>query len=328
MIQAGATGARPQVTPTGSPAALASCAPAYRVAFVTDVGGLRADQAAYDGVTQAIAKISCGHSELISSLRPSDYRSSFQRAVSLRSNLVIAGSFLLTDAVLDAARANPGTRFILIDPIVAPADLPNLLVIRFRDDQSAFLAGALAAMLTQSGVVAGVYGPAGASDLRQRAAFEHGARFVRRSIQMLGAFQPADDGAPYQNPTWGAAQARVFGSQRADLIFGGAGATGAGALKGAAAAGYLCIGADVPEPPDPRAPSCLVATTTTSITRGVELELLETARGSWVSGKVDLGLREGTVGLDAFGAGLRPEMQRRLQSIVDQLVAGTVTTGV
>ena len=327
MIQAGATGARPQVTPTGSPSALASCAPAYRVAFVTDVGGLRADRAAYNGVTQAIAKISCGHGELITSLRPSDYRASFQRAVSLRSNLVIADSFLLTDAVLDAARANPGTRFILIDPIVAPADLPNLLVIRFRDDQSAFLAGALAAMLTQSGVVAGVYGPAGASDLRQRAAFEHGARFVRPSIPVLGAYQPADDGAPYQNPMWGAAEARVFASQRADVIFGGAGATGAGALKGVAAAGQLCIGADVTEP-DPGAPSCLVATTTRSITRGVELEVLETARGSWVPGKVDLGLREGTVGLDAFGAGLRPEMQRRLQSIVDQLVAGTVTTGV
>src|SRR2546429_9732976 len=72
-------------------------------------------------------------------------------------NLVIAASFLLTDAVVAAARAHPGTRFVLVDPLVATPGLPNLALPSFREDQAAYLAGALAALLTRPGLVARRY---------------------------------------------------------------------------------------------------------------------------------------------------------------------------
>ena len=94
-------------------------------------------------------------------------------------DVVIAGSFLLTDAVVEIARANPATHFVLVDPLVSPPDVPNLAVLTFRSDQAAFLAGALAGILTGNGVVAGIYGPAGAIDQANRLGFERGARFVQ-----------------------------------------------------------------------------------------------------------------------------------------------------
>jgi basic membrane protein A and related proteins len=327
LVQVGATGAPPQPAPLRSATATPSCARPYHVAFVTDVGGLRADGDAYRGMTAALSTVGCGKSELISSLRPSEYEANLRLAAGRHPDLVVAASFLLTDAAVDAARADPHTDFLLVDPILSPPGLPNLETLRFRQDQSAFLAGALAAMLTETGVVAGVYGPGGLADQQQRAAFEHGAHYGRPAVQVLGAYQPAGDGAPYDNPRWGAAQAEAFSAQRADVIFGGAGATGIGALEGAAIAGQLCIGAS-PAPPDPSAPSCLIGRTTTSVQSGVELAVLAAGRGSWRPGSFDVGLAEGAVGLQSFRGAARPDIQRRLQGIVDALVGGTLTTGV
>jgi len=90
-----------------------------------------------------------------------------------RYDLVIAGSFLLTDDVVQIARANPATHFVLVDPLVIPTGPANLQVLVFRDDQAAFLAGALAGLVTQTGVVAGVYGPEGTGDKNNRLGFEH-----------------------------------------------------------------------------------------------------------------------------------------------------------
>jgi basic membrane protein A len=328
LVQAGATGARPQPAATPSATAGASCARPYHVAFVTDVGGLRADGDAYRGMTAALSTVGCGQSELISSLRPSEYGANLRLAAGHHPDLVVAASFLLTDAAVDAARADPQTEFLLVDPILPPAGLPNLETLRFRRDQSAFLAGALAAMLTETGVVAGVYGPGGLADQLQRAAFEHGAHYARPAIQVLGAYQPAGDGVPYDNPRWGAAQAEMFSAQRADVIFGGAGATGSGALQGATIAGRLCIGASAAGPPDSGAPSCLIGSMTTSVQRGVELAVLAACCGSWRPGTFDVGLAEGAVGFQTFRGAARPDVQRRLQDIVDALIGGSLTTGV
>ncbi|HEX3629597.1 MAG TPA: BMP family ABC transporter substrate-binding protein [Candidatus Dormibacteraeota bacterium] len=298
------------------------------MAFVTDAGGLRADGPAYRGVTQAVGQIGCAKSELISSVRPSDYRRNLQLAADHHNDLVVAASFLLSDAVVAAAQSNPGIPFLLVDAVVLPAGAPNLTEIAFRRDQAAFLAGALAAMLTRSGVVAGVYGPGGTIDQQQRLAFQRGADYVRPGLRVLGADQPADDGAPYGNPAWGESQARAFAGQKADVIFGAGGGTGAGALAGAAAMGRLCIGVDVIALPAPEDPSCLVANARTSIDRGVDLEVVAAARGSRTTWLVSVGLREGAVGLDSFGPALTPEIQQRLRDIADKLIAGTLFTGV
>jgi len=238
-------------------------------------------------------------------------------------DLVIAGSFLLTDPVVDAARANPATHFVLVDPIVIPPDVPNLAVLTFRADQAAFLAGALAGIVTRTGVVAGVYGPQGAMDLSNRLGFEHGARYVRPGVRVLGAYQPAD-GPPYADPVWGADQARAFSRQHADVIFGAGGTTGQGALLGAAQSGVACINADVVAPSDP---GCLLATSVKFVDRGVQMTTTEAIAGRWRGGIRALGLAEDAVGLSPVTRRLQPEQLQQVQTIADRLAAGQLTTG-
>ena len=242
-------------------------------------------------------------------------------------DLVIAGTFLLTDSIVDVARANPGTRFVLVDPIVAPAGPANLAVLVFREDQAAFLAGALASMVSKTGVIAGVYGPSGATDQRQRAGFEHGAAYVRPGIRVLGAYQPAADGLPYANPGWGAAQAREFARQGADVIFGTGGSTGKGALRGASQAGRICIGADMVAPSDPAVSDCLLASAIKHLDRGVALIVADAAAGHWSGGARRLGLSEGAVELAPVQRELSAGQFEEIQTIAARLAAGVLTTG-
>jgi basic membrane protein A and related proteins len=292
---------------------------------VADVAGLdsRADAAVWRGVRDALRNLTCAHADAAVPKHPTEYLPLLQAYGG--HDLVIAGTFLLTDAVVDVARANPGTRFVLIDPIVAPAGPANLAVVVFREDQAAFLAGALAGMVSQTGVIAGVYGPSGAADQRNRAGFEHGAAYVRPGIRVLGAYQPAGDGLPYANPGWGAAQAREFAQQDADVIFGIGGSTGKGALRGAAQSGVFCIGAD--EVTDPAVSDCLLARAIKHVDRGVALIVADAAAGYWSAGPRSLGLSEAAVELAPVQQQLSAGQLEEIRTIAARLAAGTLTTG-
>ena len=291
---------------------------------MADVAGMRSsvDAAGWRGVSKALAGLSCGHADLALPARPSEYQRALQ-AYS-RHDLVIAGSFLLTDPVVDVARANPATHFVLVDPIVMPPDLPNLAVLTFRSDEAAFLAGALAGMMTRTGIVAGVYGPDGAMDRTNRLGFEHGARHASPGVRVLGAYQPAGS-APYADPGWGADQARAYASQHADVIFGAGGTTGEGALLGAAQSGVGCISADVVPSRDP---GCLLATSVKFVDGGVQMTVADAIAGQWQSGIRSLGLAQRAVGLSlGKDPTLTPDIRGRLNTIADLLAAGSLSTG-
>jgi len=320
LVQAGASGTRPR--PEASPSSRPSCATTFRIAFVADVAGLRSsvDAAGWRGVTQAVGTVACAHADLALPARPSEYLRTLQAYT--HDDLVIAGSFLLTEAVVEIARANPATHFVLVDPLVTLPALPNLQVLTFRSDQAAFLAGALAAIVTRTGVVAGVYGPDGAMDRSNRQGFERGARYVRPGVRVLGAYQPAGN-APYADPAWGAGQARAFISQHADVIFGAGGTTGQGALLGAAQSGVACINEDLAPSSDP---SCVIATSVKFIDRGVRMAVADAIAGQWQGGVQSLGMAQGAVALSlGTDRGLASDVRERLAIIAGLLAAGSIS---
>jgi basic membrane protein A len=323
LVQAGASGVRPAPAPSPSPTATPACASVFRVAFVADVAGLRSsvDAAGWRGVNQAVGEAACASAELALPARPSEYRRVLQAYA--RHDLVIAGSFLLTDAVVEIARANPATHFLLVDPLVAPPDVPNLAVLTFRTDQAAFLAGALAGILSGNGVVAGIYGPAGAIDQANRLGFERGAQLVRRGIRVLGAYQPAGS-APYADPAWGTAQARAFVHEHADIIFGSGGTTGQGALLGATESGTFCINEGLTPSNEP---SCVIATAVKFVDRGVKMAVADAIAGQWQSGVHSLGVAQRAVGLTLGNAPeLTNDIRERVLTLADLLAAGSISS--
>jgi basic membrane protein A len=323
-VQAGASGARPTVHTGPASASTSPCATYFHVTFVADVAGLSSatDAAGWTGVQSAMAHQPCLKANLISSKHPSDYADNLQAAADQHGDLVIAGSFLLGDAVVDAATANPGTRFVLVDPLVSTTGPANLATITFREDQAGFLAGVLAGLTSRSGVIAGVYGLEDEHNRDYRLGFDRGAMQVNSSVRVMGAYQGSQDGSPYANPEWGAAEARVFLGQGADVIFTTGDLTGIGALASAAQAGQSCI--TVAFSPDPSAPACLEGTVLLRIDRALAAITTETAAGHWQGGEHRFGLAGDAIELSWSATSPPAEVRHRVQVIADLLAAGKI----
>ncbi len=295
---------------------------------MTDVTQLDSpvDAQGWAGLQAAARANPCVLAELRRSTGPTDAEANLEVAAD-RSDLVIAGSFLLTEAVAAVASRRPAVRFVLVDPLVTLSPPANLVVIAFREDQAAFLAGALAAMVSHSRILGGVYGLESDAMTRYRHGFERGAAFIDPAVRVLGRYQGATDGPPFGNAVWGDAEARQFIDQGADVIFGAGGRTGQGALPAAARAGRLCIGAGFDDyVGDPSARSCLLTSALTHADVAVETVVLEAVAGRGLGGLRRLGLADGAVGLAPFhelDARVTPEMRRHLSELQTALAAGT-----
>jgi basic membrane protein A and related proteins len=300
--------------------------------LLTDVSGLDSpvDADAWRGVQAARDHDPCLHVEMLRPRQPATYQRDLEM-LAARDDLVIAGSFLLSDAVAIVAPERPATRFVLVDPLVIPAGHSNLAIITFREDQAGFLAGALAAMVTRTRVVAGVYGLEGGAMSRYRHGFERGAATVDGSIRVLGAYQGSSDGPPFGNASWGQAQARRFIALNADVIFGAGGTTGLGALAAAADAGRVCIGAGSDAfLTDVAARPCLLSSAITRVDRAVEIVVAEAWQGRWRAGPRAFGVNDGGVGLAPFRdheRAISAGMRARLATLTEQLAAGQLLDG-
>jgi basic membrane protein A and related proteins len=314
-VQAGASGARPTVHPGPTSAPTPRCATYFHVTFVADVAGLSSatDAAGWQGVHEAVARRPCLDAELMTPKRPSDYATTLQAAVSRHSDLIIAGSFLLTDATVEAAIANPSTRFVLVYPLVALSGPPNLSVITIRENEAGFLAGALAGLTTRTNIVGGVYGLEDDHDRRYRQGFERGAQAVNPTVQVLGAFQGARDGPPYANPEWGATQARAFLARGADVLFGSGDLTGQGALETTSEAAKACITVGIAV--NWSAEPCLIGAVLLRVDRAVGAIAEDAAGGRWQGGSRCFGVADGVVEIQ-LGPTVGPDVQARLRTVV------------
>jgi len=213
------------------------------VCLVTDVGRVNDgtfNQFAYEGMVRAAEEFGLDNT-FIETQAQTDYATNINTCVSEGFDVIVTVGFLIADATLEAATANPDVFFIGVDQFFV--DHPsNLVGIQYREDQGGFLAGALAAMMTESGTVAGVYGIDIPPVVKFRNGFEQGAKSLDSSINLLGVY--IDD---FVAPDRGASAAEQFLGEGADVIFGAGGPTGSGGIKRAAEEGIWVIGVDQDE---------------------------------------------------------------------------------
>ncbi len=163
-------------------------------------------------------------------------------------DLIITSTFDAAQATIDAAYANPGTDFILIDyAVVSPP--PNLMCVVFDVDQSSFPCGFLAAYWAYSQnnsyPVAGfVAGPEIPEILQFSVSYSNGIDYFNKkyskNVAVLGYHASS-----FSDTLQGARLADSLIRQNASIIFAFAGKTGNGALYKVKDAGKCAIGVDV-----------------------------------------------------------------------------------
>lgn len=221
----------------------AQAATVESVCLVTDVGRINDgtfNQFAYEGMTKAADDFNLDNT-FIETQAQTDYAKNIQTCIDEGYDIVVTVGFLIADATSAAATANPDVYFIGVDQFFAEAPA-NLVGIQFREDEAGFLVGAMAASMTESGTVAGVYGIDIPPVVKYRNGFEQGARYINPDINLLGVYI-----ASFTSPDLGATAAEQFIGEGADVIFGAGGPTGSGGITYAASQGVKVIGVDQDE---------------------------------------------------------------------------------
>jgi len=213
------------------------------VCLVTDLGRINDNtfnQFAHEGATQATDEFGLDYT-YIETQAQTDYEKNLQTCIGEGYDAIVTVGFLMAEATAKAAAENPDVYFIGVDQFVA-AGPANLLGLQFREDQGGFLAGALAAQLSQSGIIGGVYGIDIPPVKKFRNGFEQGAQLINPDITLLGTYIPS-----FTDAAAGATAASQFLGEGADVIMGAGGPTGSGAIVEASKKGALVIGVDQDE---------------------------------------------------------------------------------
>nr|WP_241744094.1 BMP family ABC transporter substrate-binding protein [Cellulosimicrobium arenosum] len=253
-----ACGTPPEDDETTDGDGAAAANPDFSACMVSDAGGFddqSFNQAGYEGLEQAKADLGIEVSEVESSA-DTDYAPNIDNLVQQGCSLVIGVGFLLEDPIQAAAEANTDTNFALIDSAFSDADfnpveLDNAKPILFNTAEAAFLAGYLAAGMTESGTVATF----GGIQIPSVAIFMDGfvdgvAKYNEDNdadIKTLGWDKDAQTGTftgDFDNQANGQNVTQGFIDQGADIIMPVAGPVGLGAAAAAEAGDAKIIWVD------------------------------------------------------------------------------------
>jgi len=155
-------------------------------------------------------------------------------------DLVIGIGFAQTDAIKKVSALFPDTKFAIVDGEVNAKNVRSLL---FEEHEGSYLVGAAAAMKSKTGVVGFIGGMDIPLIRRFQKGFEAGVKSVNAKATVLVSYIGVT-GEAWNNPAKAKEIALSQVSQKADVIFHAAGASGSGLFDAAADKKIFAIGVD------------------------------------------------------------------------------------
>lgn len=321
-------------------AVLSSCGPAAPaskgtpVGLVFDVGG-RGDKSFNDGAYRGLekAKAELGVEFAYKEPTNADREAALRSMAEGGSSLVFGVGFLFTDSICVLAKDFPSQKFACIDyDLGAKPQVPaNVSAIRFREEEGAFLVGAIAGLATKTNKV----GFVGGMDIplihKFRAGYEAGAKAVNPGCEVIVNFAGLTPEA-FKDPVKGKELAKAQYGAGADIIFHASGSTGNGVFeeakernKAAGKAACFVIGVDSDQWEEG-------GHVLTSMIKRVDVAVFDTIRswkdGRFTAGAHEFGLKEDGVGYvrDAKNQALvTDEIEAKVQALRKEIIEGKRT---
>ena len=304
-----------------------------RVGLVFDIGG-RGDKSFNDSAWRGLERARQELGVVTDHHEPAD---GADRETGLREyasrgwELVIGVGFMFSDDIEKMAREFPAVKFACVD-FTTKQDAqggtlplpPNLIGLKFREEEGSFLAGATAALVSKSGIL----GFVGGMDIplihKFEAGYRAGARHVRPGTEVLVGYAGVTANA-FKDPAKGKELATGMFGRGADIIFHASGTTGLGVFEAAREHGRLAIGVDSDQYEE--APGVIL----TSMIKDVDVAVFGVIRdlhaGRFQGGVRELGLREDGVRIvrDERNAALIPDaMYARVMALADSVAEGWI----
>ena len=303
------TGAATTEAPAGSD---------VRVCLVTDIGGLNDrgfNSLANQGLERAASELGV-ETRVLESQSDADYVPNLSECATQGYNLVISVGFLMGTATEEAAGQFPDTTFAIID-FAYEAPPENLQGLVFKEQETGYLVGYLAGLVTESGTVSSVGGQKIPPVDRFIAGFQKGAADANPEVTTLNGYsQDFVDQAKCKEV---ALDQIANGS---DVVFQVAGGCGLGALDAAQEEGVWGIGVDADQ-------GFLGDHMLTSALKRVDEAVFQTIEmvvtGEQVGGGVTVfGLAEDGVGLGEVSAEISQEMLDDVDAQRQKIIDGEI----
>lgn len=222
-------------------AAVPAAAQSTRVGIVLSTGGLgdlSFNDSAYRGLQRAERELGIDF-QYIEPSDPSEDETALRRFANRGFDLIIGVGFQMSDTLEIVSQDYPNVRFSHIDQDFGE-DIPNNIVsLNFAEWEGSFLAGALAALVSDTNVVGYVGGVDSALIQRFEGGFYQGAKYINSDIEVKRRY--ADS---FGDPARGREIALGMIDDGADVIYHAAGGTGSGVFQAAGEEDIYAIGVD------------------------------------------------------------------------------------
>ncbi|MHA2250148.1 MAG: BMP family lipoprotein [Candidatus Kariarchaeaceae archaeon] len=273
--------------------------PDAKIAIVFSTGGL-GDQSFNDAANVGkIRAIAANPGITVDQFEPSDITgiNTQIEAYSAASvyDLIIAVGFTATDGVNASAIAHPTQKYLIIDSVV---DLPNVASVVFKEHEGSFLAGAMAAMVSENDDIAFLGGLDIPLINKFLAGYRQGARYINPDIVVRHTYSP-DPTNPWGDLAGGKVVAETFIEQGSDVIYAAAGGTGIGVITAASQATedhkIYAIGVDSNQ--DHLQEGYVLTSMIKRVDVAVETQIQAIVDGTWTPRFFELGIKEDGVGI-------------------------------
>jgi basic membrane protein A len=323
----------------------------FKVGQVTDLGGIddkSFNSTAYAGITQAQADLGV-EGKYLESKQQSDYAKNIQQFLDEKTDLIVTVGFLLGVDTATAAKANPGTKFAIVDYAYpdcfgsqvegkdcgSASELPNVLGLTFSTDQAAFLAGYAAAASTKTGKV-GTFGGINIPPVTIfMKGFQAGVNYYNQqkgtTVEVLGWDTAKSDGlftGNFDSTDDGRSFAQSLMQEGADIIMPVAGPVGLGSAAVCKETGQCrIVGVDTDWTISAAEYKDVVLTSVLKNMNVAVFDAIKAAKDGTFKGGVYVGtLANNGVGLAAL-AGASAELQAELDQIKADIISGKITVG-
>ncbi len=316
----------------------------WKACQVTDIGGIddrSFNATAWKGMELAAKKLKV-QVKYLESQQQTDYETNIQEFINEGCDIIITVGFLLGDATKKFAEKYPDQKFAIVDFAYDPP-LPNVLGLTFATDQAAFLAGYVAAGMSQTGKI-GTFGGIKIPPVTIfMVGYEHGAKLYNEkhgtNVEVLGWETDLNkegfgDGlfvGNFESTDDGRRMAESLMDEGADVIMPVAGPVGLGTAAAVKERGKMMVGVDTdwyisaPEYKD---------VYLTSVLKNMDVAVYDAIR-MVVEGKFHGGVYVGT--LANGGVGIAPfhdfedkvpdDLKAELEQVKQGIIDGTIDTG-
>jgi basic membrane protein A len=235
---------------------------------------------------------------------------------------VFGVGFLFSDDIKALAQEFPAVHFACVDYTVKSGETlpPNLLALKFKEEEGSYLVGVLAALLSKGHKVGFVGGMEIPLIKKFEAGYRAGVKAIDPKTEVMVKYA-GTTGNAFKDPAKGKELALAEYHAGADIIFHASGSTGLGVFEAARELNRLAIGVDSDQYDE--APGVVLTSMIKRVDTAVFDTIRELSEGKWEGGIRQFGLADKGVGW-VYDDRNKAQIPDRVKTVVDSIEADII----